>query len=184
MIDEISSALEEALQELIDEDLVRLRGDDFWVEIEINTSVLFATASAELEAASRDIVYRVGEILAGKDTRVQVEGHTDVLPISTERFPSNWELSTARASTVVRMFSSAGVDPARLAAVGYGEFRPVSGNDTPEGRAENRRVLIVVMANRFGEGAPGFAAADEPSGPGEWPVSRAALSDEDERDGI
>ena len=161
MIDEITSALEEALQELIAEDLVRLRGDDFWGEIEINTSVLFETASADIAPASRDIVYRVGQILAGKDTRVQVEGHTDVLPIRTERFPSNWELSTARAATVVRMFSSAGVDPARLAAVGYGEFRPVADNATEQGRAENRRVLIVVMANRFRDGASSFAALED-----------------------
>ncbi len=147
MIDEITDALEEALAELMSEDMVRLRRDQFWVEIEINTSLLFPSASAELTREAADIVFRVGTILAGKQTRVQVEGHTDVLPIRTERFPSNWELSTARASTVVRMFATAGVDPAQLAAVGYGEYRPVADNDTPEGQAENRRVVIVVMAN-------------------------------------
>lgn len=148
MIRDISDALEEALELLIEQDLVRLRRDEFWIEIEINTSVLFDSASAELSAQARPIVYRIGEILAGKNTRVQVEGHTDVRPISTDRFPSNWELSTARASTVVRMFNSAGVDPRQLAAVGYGEFRPVGDNDTEAGQSENRRVVIVVMANR------------------------------------
>ncbi len=151
MIREISDALEEALELLIEEDLVRIRRDEFWIEIEINTSVLFDSASAELSIQSQPIVYRVGEILSGKNTRVQVEGHTDVRPISTERFPSNWELSAARASTVVRMFNAAGVDPRQLAAVGYGEFRPVGDNSTEVGQSENRRVVIVVMANRVRE---------------------------------
>lgn len=159
MIRDISDALEEALELLIEEDLVRIRRDDFWIEIEINTSVLFDSASAELSSQSQPIVYRVGEILSGKNTRVQVEGHTDVRPISTERFPSNWELSAARASTVVRMFNAAGVDPRQLAAVGYGEFRPVGDNNTEVGQSENRRVVIVVMANRV-------RALDDPSGQG------------------
>ncbi|TVQ44041.1 MAG: flagellar motor protein MotD [Gammaproteobacteria bacterium] len=158
MIDEITDALEEALAELMSEDMVRLRRDQFWVEIEINTSLLFPSASAELTREAADVVYRVGSILAGKDTRVQVEGHTDVLPIRTERFPSNWELSTARASTVVRMFATAGVDPAQLAAVGYGEYRPVADNNTPAGQAENRRVVIVVMANPAREAGATLAA--------------------------
>ncbi len=158
MIDEITDALEEALAELMSEDMVRLRRDQFWVEIEINTSLLFPSASAELARDAADVVYRVGSILAGKDTRVQVEGHTDVLPIRTERFPSNWELSTARASTVVRMFATAGVDPGQLAAVGYGEYRPVADNNTPEGQAENRRVVIVVMANPAREAGAALAA--------------------------
>ncbi len=158
MIDEITDALEEALAELMSEDMVRLRRDQFWVEIEINTSLLFPSASAELTREAADIVFRVGSILAGKATRVQVEGHTDVLPIRTERFPSNWELSTARASTVVRMFASAGVDPAQLAAVGYGEYRPVADNATPQGQAENRRVVIVVMANPAREAADTLSA--------------------------
>jgi chemotaxis protein MotB len=149
MIEDIGTALQEALAEMISEDLVRLRKDEFWIEVEINTNVLFASASAELASESRAVIYRIGEILAGKNTRVQVEGHTDLRPITTERFPSNWELSSARAATVVRMFSSAGVDPKQLAAVGYGEFRPVADNATPEGQSENRRVVIVIMADRI-----------------------------------
>lgn len=160
MIDEIGTALQEALAELVSDDLVRLRQDEFWIEIEINTNVLFASASAELASASRGVVYRIGEILAGRNTRVQVEGHTDVRPITTERFPSNWELSTARAATVVRMFASAGVDPSQLAAVGYGEFRPVADNTTLEGQSENRRVVIVIMANRVREYGATVAGTD------------------------
>lgn len=165
MIDEITEALGDALAELISEDMVRLRRDQFWVEIEINTSLLFPSASAELTRDAANVVYRVGTILAGKDTRVQVEGHTDTVPIRTDRFPSNWELSTARASTVVRMFATAGVDPGQLAAVGYGEYRPVADNTTPQGQAENRRVVIVVMANPARDGGTTLAAQAQ----GEWP---------------
>lgn len=78
---------------------------------------------------------------------MHVEGFTDNVPISTVLFPSNWELSTARAASIVRLLAMDGVDPSRLAAVGYGEFQPVADNATPEGRARNRRVVLVVSRN-------------------------------------
>ena len=78
---------------------------------------------------------------------VTVEGYTDNVPISTARYASNWELSAARAASVVRAFAGLGIDPDRLAAVGYGEQHPVATNATPEGRAHNRRVTIVVARN-------------------------------------
>src|SRR5690606_31332139 len=95
---------------------------------------------------AEEVVHRLGGLLADTDTRLQVEGHTDRLPISTELFPSNWELSSARAASVVRMLASAGVEPQTMAAVGLGEFHPIAPNDTPDGRARNRRVLLVVVA--------------------------------------
>jgi chemotaxis protein MotB len=75
---------------------------------------------------------------------VTVEGHTDTIPISTPSFPSNWELSAVRASSVVRLFVGSGVDPRRLTAAGYGDQRPIADNSVPEGRARNRRVTILI----------------------------------------
>jgi len=77
---------------------------------------------------------------------VHVEGFTDDVPINTLTFPSNWELSAARAASVVTLFAKTGIDPTRLAAIGYGEYRPVADNDTEAGRAKNRRVVVVVMS--------------------------------------
>src|SRR5207237_624589 len=84
---------------------------------------------------------------------VQVEGHTDNVPIASAQFPSNWELASARASSVVRLFVTSGVNPARLTATGYAENRPVETNDTQEGRARNRRVTLLIIAARNAEAA-------------------------------
>jgi chemotaxis protein MotB len=92
------------------------------------------------------VLDRLVPVLNARRTPIAVEGHTDDVPIKTARFPSNWELSSARASTVVRQLQSAGVAPSRLRAVGFGETRPVAGNHTPEGRAKNRRVVLVLSA--------------------------------------
>jgi chemotaxis protein MotB len=82
-----------------------------------------------------------------------VEGFTDNQPIQTNAFPSNWELSTARAAAVVRMLSMEGVDPARMAAVGYGQHQPVARNDTGEGRSRNRRVVLLISRDASVRGA-------------------------------
>ena len=136
------------LDTLIEEDLVILRQNRQWLEIEINTSVLFPTASADLSVESEQIVRRLGGILAEAPARIQVEGHTDARPINNLIFPSNWELSAARAASVVRLFAGAGVAPEEMAAVGFGEFRPTAENTTESGRNQNRRVKIVVMSGR------------------------------------
>ena len=145
-IQDLSSLLNVELEDLVDAGQVQLREHSFWLEIEINTSVLFPVASASLAEAALPVVANIGEILAETNSRIQVEGHTDDVPITTVQFPSNWELSAARAASVVHLFESAGVEPRRMAALGYGEFQPVESNDTPEGRAANRRVLVVVAA--------------------------------------
>ena len=86
----------------------------------------------------------VGQVVAPSDFPVVVEGHTDNLPISNPQFPSNWELSGARASSVVRLFIETGVDPRRLTATGYADQRPVADNASPDGRQRNRRVAITI----------------------------------------
>lgn len=147
-IRDLSKLISEELETLIASDKVRVRESSFWLEIEINSGVLFPVASAGLTDQSLPIVRRLGEILSATDSRIQVEGHTDDVPIVTPEFPSNWELSAARAATVVRMFAAAGVNPRRMAALGFAEHQPASDNATLEGRAANRRVVIVVTADQ------------------------------------
>ena len=144
----IADEIQEAMGILIDADMIRVRRDLFWLEVEINTAILFASGSAELYPAARPILEKLGTILKEFSVRVHVEGFTDTMPISTQVFPSNWELSAGRAATVVRLLAQQGLDPARMAAIGFGEFRPIADNSTPEGRQENRRVTVVVLADR------------------------------------
>src|SRR5205823_1285270 len=97
----------------------------------------------ELQSQRKAVLSKVGEALKGyEDKVIRVVGHTDNVPISTAQFPSNWELSAARATTVVRFLQSAGVAPERLTASGRGEFSPVASNDDAEGRRKNRRIEI------------------------------------------
>jgi chemotaxis protein MotB len=108
--------------------------------------ILFASGSAELKPDGRAVLKKLAaQILKIPDQRVRVEGHTDNVPISTPKFPSNWELSAARAAQVVRSFEDSGLDPTRLEAIGFGPNRPIEDNATPEGRSRNRRIEIVLV---------------------------------------
>ncbi len=111
--------------------------------------ILFDSGRAEIKPGGVKVLKRVAEILKGvTDKEIRVEGHTDNVPIGAglrKRFPSNWELSTARATNVVRHFEDAGVNPKLLSAAGYADNRPVASNDTPEGKAQNRRIEIVLL---------------------------------------
>ncbi len=146
-LQEMADKIQRAMTPLIEEDLIRLRRERFWVEVEINTSFLFASGSAQIFAEARPILEELAGILQDLPVRVHVEGFTDDLPISTPAFPSNWELSAGRASSVLRLLADRGLDPTRMAAVGFGEHRPIADNATPEGRQQNRRVVIVVLAD-------------------------------------
>ncbi len=114
------------------------------ISIEINASALFSPAEAQLGPDAVRALQAVGEVIAKGDFPIKVEGHTDNLPIATALFPSNWELSAVRASSVVRLFVAAGVSADRLTAAGYGDQRPVAPNNTADGRARNRRVTIQI----------------------------------------
>lgn len=118
------------------------------VAIRVNAPFLFASGRAQLRPEAQALLERLGGFLARFPQPVRVEGHTDAVPISTERFGSNWELSAARAVAVARAFQAAGLDPGRLSAAGYGEHRPAAGNGTPEERARNRRVEILMEWRR------------------------------------
>jgi chemotaxis protein MotB len=113
--------------------------------VNLTQDVLFPSGSARLSGKGRKVLGKVADNLRGIPHEVRVQGHTDNVPIQTERFPSNWELASARASEVVKLLVTSGVDPSRLSAVSYGEFSPRASNDTPEGREKNRRIEITLQ---------------------------------------
>ena len=146
-LERIAQSMRETFGELIANEQLTIRGNELWIEIELNSSLLFPSGDALPNDQAFQLIDKVADILAPFDNPVHVEGFTDNLPISTDKFPTNWELSAARAGSVVRMLAAQGVNPSRMAAVGYGEFQPVADNGTPEGRARNRRVILVVSRN-------------------------------------
>jgi chemotaxis protein MotB len=114
------------------------------VTIEINDSILFSPGQALLQPALVKAMSAIAEVLAASDFPITIEGHTDNVPISTIQFPSNWELSAVRATTVLRLFNDAGVAAERLTAIGYADTHPVEPNLLADGRARNRRVSILI----------------------------------------
>jgi chemotaxis protein MotB len=143
---DLAGKIKEALAPLVKTGQVRLTQLPHGIAVEINASVLFGAGQASLQPESIPALQAVAQVLTGTPDSIQVEGHTDNVPIASAQFPSNWELASARASSVVRLFVGGGVDPARLTASGYAENRPVESNDTPEGRARNRRVTLMIIA--------------------------------------
>ncbi|AXQ28209.1 flagellar motor protein MotD [Solimonas sp. K1W22B-7] len=143
----MAEAVEQALGDLISRDLVVVKRTDFWLEIEIRTDILFSSGSASVAETAWPVMSRLASILRPFDNTLRIEGHTDNVPISTATFPSNWELSAARAASVVHLFMREGVDPGRMTVAGFGEYHPAGDNATNEGRNHNRRVVIVVLAD-------------------------------------
>lgn len=143
----IAAQVRSALEELIELGQVQIRETPLGLEVEIRTDLLFSVGVARVEAGALPTLQRLADILQPMPNPIQVEGHTDDVPISTARFPSNWELSSARASSVIRLFQGRGVAPERMVAVGLGEFRPAQDNATSVGRDRNRRVTIIILAN-------------------------------------
>jgi chemotaxis protein MotB len=139
-----ASEIRQALAPLVKEGQVRIFEGAQGITIEVNASVLFTPGEARLDPGAVKALGDVARILAPTAFPLTVEGHTDSLPIANGQFPSNWELSGARASSVVRLFIDNGVDPRRLTATGLADQRPVADNATPEGRARNRRVAITM----------------------------------------
>lgn len=122
----------------------QVASDTDWLEISLSSEVLFDAGSTSLRPGALPMLEEVAAFLGEFDNPVTVEGYTDNVPVSSVRFPSNWELSAFRASVVARLLEQRGIDRDRIAAVGYGENHPVATNATPEGRARNRRVDIIV----------------------------------------
>ena len=154
---ELREQLSARLSGLIDEGDVTLREGEDWIEVTLSDGLLFEAAASVPGERAFEVLSDIAALLEGSDNAIRVEGFTDNLPIRTEQFPSNWELSAARAAAVVRVLEQAGIASERLSAVGYGENHPVARNDTPRGRQANRRVVLLVSAN---EGAIGMRSVD------------------------
>jgi len=183
--DELASVareVEEAMADLIDRELIVVRRHGTWVEVEIRTDILFPSGVATLSPPAEQVLTQLADTLKPFPNSIRVEGHTDNRPISTNAFPSNWELSSARAASVVHLFTRAGMDPARLAVVGLGENRPVQSNATPEGRNANRRVVLVILGGSSkpegdyaGERGQGEQQSDVPTALGKPATTEASL---------
>jgi chemotaxis protein MotB len=128
---------------------------DEGVNFRIKDDLLFPSGGTHINPDMKDMLGKVGNLIKAFKSEVRVEGHSDSMPISSGAFASNWELSTMRAVNVVEYFiDEAGIDPARLVAMGVGANRPVAPNDTPENRAKNRRVEIFLNWNNIKDVSP------------------------------
>ena len=143
----IAEQIRDQFDGLLGDGKLHVRANEMWLELELSSSLLFPSGDAIPHQDAFDIIEKISSILAPFENPIQVEGFTDNLPISTAQYPTNWELSAARAASIVRMLVMDGVQPERLAAVGYGEFQPIADNADAAGRARNRRVVLVISRN-------------------------------------
>lgn len=143
-IEKMAADIEDALADLVEEDAIEVSRKDDRMEVEIRSSVLFASGSGRLSPAALPLLRALAGKLSAIDRPIRVEGFTDNLPIQTDLYPSNWELAAMRAAGVTRFLEEEGLARERLVSVGFGERRPIASNATAEGRAKNRRVVVVV----------------------------------------
>ena len=136
------------LLELIEEGYVNVDEKDDWLTIELSSGLLFDSGSAAPRGITRQIIQQILQTVSNANNYIRVRGYTDNQPINNEVYQSNWQLSVARATAIVEMMQSEGIAPPRLAIEGYGEFQPKDSNETVQGRANNRRVVIAL--SRFG----------------------------------
>ncbi len=162
---ELATRVDEHLQALVRDGQAQVTRGAHGIAIEINAAVLFDPAKADLKPASFAALRSLASVLAGFVEPLQIEGHSDDVPIATREFRSNWELSAARAASVGRFLIDQGIAPGRIGIAGYAEFRPLTANVDPASRSRNRRVTLVVLsaddARPQEGGAPG--ATDEPA---------------------
>lgn len=123
--------------------------------IRVSEHIFFNSGEASIRPDMEPVLHVLGQTLEKIPNQIRIEGHTDNVPINTVRFPSNWELATTRATTILRyLLDHFQFDPEKLSATGYAEFRPVDTNGTPEGRLQNRRVDFVILSNKEMESEP------------------------------
>lgn len=160
-IGEVKQQLESLLKDEVTSQKVRITEDSRGLTISLAEAGFFDSGQAIMHPDSLSVVDRISATLRPLQYNVRVEGHTDNTPIHTAQFPSNWELSTARATFVLQyLISTTGIPPQRLSAVGYGEYRPLTSNGTAEGRASNRRVDLVVLNSEAQKQEPVAAPAE------------------------
>lgn len=140
----LEKELHEALYELVESGYAQLQVDGDWLEIELNSGLLFPSGSSSPTNAARDILAVIYQVIASTTNYIRVRGYTDNQPISTEIFTSNWELSVFRATAILRVLEELSLNPARMAIEGYGQYYPNADNTTATGRAKNRRVVIAI----------------------------------------
>lgn len=151
IVDPSALALSKQLEEQVDpldSYAFDLKHNGEWIELEIKTQALFSAASATPNARAEKTLIEIADFLKKNDYYISVEGYTDNRPIKTFQFPSNWELSAARAASVARILTTAGVKSDKLSAIGFGDQHAIDDNETPSGRANNRRVILVITKNR------------------------------------
>ncbi len=141
---DLQKGLEASLGDLIDQDLAEINSDANWINIVLKSALLFPSGSDLLNSESEPLMEEVAKHLNSNRQIILVHGHTDNVPIDTVKFPSNWELSSARGVAVVRKLQDLNVQPNRLSVEGHGEYRPIADNNSVEGRQENRRVVIAI----------------------------------------
>lgn len=137
----------DAVQKSNLQESVKIKSDARGVLLELDDSILFETAQADIKQNSLPILDKINKIMLTLPNNIMVEGHTDNIPIKNYKYDSNWELSTQRAVNVLKYFvETKKQNPQRFTAAGYGEFKPIHANDTPENRSKNRRVTIVIVS--------------------------------------
>ncbi len=146
---DIAKKINQVMSALIKNGQVSVMQTNRGVAVEINASALFNQGDAVLQGGAINTLAEVAEVLKQIDLAIEVEGHTDNIPINTQQFPSNWELSSARASSVVRLFIGHGLAPRYLKAIGSAANYPVTSNDTAEGRTQNRRITVTILSPSF-----------------------------------
>ena len=156
---QLAQEAEDALSPLIMAGLVDVQLGDGFVEISIRSDVLFASGAAKLAPEALPAIRMLGAALQAFPNSIRVEGHTDNVPVTGALFPINWELSAARAASVVHLLIESGVDPRRLSVAAFGEFRPVLPNTTADGRNANRRVVLTIVGSEPAAAAPATAPA-------------------------
>jgi chemotaxis protein MotB len=141
----VAADVDAAMGSLIEAGQVHVHRHEDWVTVDISSDILFNSGAAKLSTAAETILARLAEPLRRFPNPVRVTGFTDNRPINTSAFPSNWELSSARAASVVHLFMDRGVAPDRLSVMGFGEYRPVMPNGDDNGRNANRRVEVMIL---------------------------------------
>jgi chemotaxis protein MotB len=145
---EIYARFVKQLHKMIDAGQLSVSIEKGRIVLNLPNNVLFATGHASVNPEGKKVLQQIASVLKEfKDRKFQVEGHTDNVPIKSARYPSNWELSTARALNVVHLMIQEGIEPQNISAAGYGEFQPRADNSTPEGRKLNRRIEIIMLPN-------------------------------------
>lgn len=144
---EIKKNLNQSLKQWIEKGEVKIKSTNRWIDIEIGSGVLFRSGSAILSSKAKSILEPLSYQLLGNGKPIYVLGYSDNVPIYTQKYSSNWELSAARAVSVVDLFSSLGLDPELLGAIGFGENRPLADNNTVQGRSKNRRVVVRIFTS-------------------------------------